>query len=120
MTRAIARASPTAIRQHVSNTDRTGRVPTSDSSTGARRARLHEQAVPAVPVERVALVASAVPVAPAVLEARAGLVALAVSVVPVAPAVPVERVALAVPAGPGMSSGQRAEPAVVVEVVSPV
>jgi len=102
-------------------------VPTSDSSSAARRARLHDQAVPAVPVERVALAASAVPVAPAVLEARAGLVARAVSVVPVAPAVPavpVERVALAasaVPVVPGMSSGQRAEPAVVVvEVVSPV
>ena len=86
-------------------------MPTSDSSSAARRARLHDRAAPAVPVERVALVASVVPVAPAVLEARAGLVALAVSVVPEASAVPVV---------PGMSSGQRAEPAVVVEVVSPV
>ena len=68
----IARASPTAIPQRVSNSDRTGRAPTSASSSAAssgearRRSRRRRRSRWC----RVALVASAVPVAPVVAGGR--------------------------------------------------
>ncbi len=107
------------IRQRASNTDRTGRVPTSASSSAARRTRLRDPAAPAVPAARVAPEVSEVPVVPAALVgpgAPAGPGALAVPVVlvalavPVAPGGPVAEPAAETPSGPVVVVAEMASP----------
>ena len=97
MTRAIARVSPTAIPQRVSNTDRTVPAPTSASSSVVKWIRLRDPVAPAVSVVRAA---PAVPVVSAAQVALAEQVAPVALAVPVVPEVSVARVALAVPVVP--------------------
>ena len=90
MTAAIAAASATVTPQRGNNSDRTVPAEISDSNfAGSSKGEPVVSAVPAVSVERAALVASVVP---AVSVARADLVASVV------PAVSAEQVDLAVPA----------------------
>src|SRR5918994_2091933 len=73
MMRAIAGASPIAIPQRVSNSDRIVPAPINASSSAVRWIKQRGPAASEVLAERVALVASAAPVVPAALAARAAL-----------------------------------------------
>ena len=98
MMRAIAGASPIAIPQRVSNSDRIVPAPINASSSAVRWIKQRGPAASEVLAERVALVASAAPVVPAALAARAALAVPVALVGPVASEVLVERVAPAAPA----------------------